>query len=209
MQLVDNLKYNIEINSNVEMDGGRLNATKDISKCTTAAYLNWHEIDQPGFDQVLLHVGSHSNTHPLTLTRGLANNTSQPELELADIMLGSELTYMEKNVDPLIRVVKKYLKPDGVFYHVLSDDRTVRPPLQRLVVLPTMASGALPGLTVRRAFMQGVSTFLRKMEEDGWECHVVPVPERILEVGQFTGQRWETYRLYTFKRPGSPYPVAQ
>jgi hypothetical protein len=56
--------------------------------------------------------------------------------------------------------------------------------------------------------MQGVSTFLRKMEEDGWECHVVPVPERILEVGQFTGQRWETYRLYTFKRPGSPYPVA-
>jgi hypothetical protein len=47
------------------------------------------------------------------------------------------------------------------------------------------------------------------MEEDGWECHVVPVPERILEVGQFTGQRWETYRLYTFKRPGSPYPVAQ
>jgi len=152
-ELVDNLKYNIEINSNVEMDGGRLNATKDISKCTTAAYLNWHEIDQPGFDQ--------------------------PELELADIMLGSELTYMEKNVDPLIRVVKKYLKPDGVFYHVLSDDRT------------------------------GVSTFLRKMEEDGWECHVVPVPERILEVGQFTGQRWETYRLYTFKRPGSPYPVAQ
>src|SRR5690606_24539521 len=99
------------------------------------------------------------------------------ELELADIMLGSELTYMEKNVDPLIRVVKKYLKPDGVFYHVLSDDRTVRPPLQRLVVLPTMASGALLGLTVRRAFMQGVSTFLRKMEEDGWECHVVPVPE--------------------------------
>ena len=149
------------------------------------------------------------NTHPLTLTRGLADNTSQPELELADIMLGSELTYMEKNVDPLIRVVKKYLKPDGVFYHVLSDDRTVRPPLQRLVVLPTMASGALLGLTVRRAFMQGVSTFLRKMEEDGWECHVVPVPERILEVGQFTGQRWETYRLYTFKRPGSPYPVAQ
>jgi hypothetical protein len=126
MQLVDNLKYNIEINSNVEMDGGRLNATKDISKCTTAAYLNWHEIDQPGFDQVLLHVGTQHS--PPRTDAWLVVWPPQPELELADIMLGSELTYMEKNVDPLIRVVKKYLKPDGVFYHVLSDDRTVRSP---------------------------------------------------------------------------------
>jgi len=152
-ELVDNLNYNININSNMEMDGGRLNGTKDLSKCTTAMYLNWHEIDQPGFNQ--------------------------PDLEQVDIILGSELTYVESNVVPLIRVVKKYLKQDGVFYHVLSDDRT------------------------------GVSTFLQKMSVDGWECHVVPVPQWILDMGHFTGQRWETYRLYTFKRPESAYPVAQ
>lgn len=154
------------------MEAGRLNALKDISKCTRATYVNWHEVDQPGFDQ--------------------------PDLEpgFADIILGSELTYMEKNVDPLIRVVKKYLKPDGVFYHVVSDDRTVR------LFHASMCSPANEG-------HQGVSTFLQKMEADGWECHVKPVPQRIIDMGYFTGQRWETYRFLTFKRSGSPYPVAE
>jgi hypothetical protein len=147
----------------------------------------------------------------LVLTCHLVVVGSQPELELADIMLGSELTYMEKNVDPLIRVVKKYLKPDGVFYHVLSDDRTVRQPdfNPSRASLTLCAFHSCTHSVYERARVQGVSSFLRKMEEDGWECHVVPVPQRILEVGQFTGQRWETYRLYTFKRPESSFPVAQ
>ena len=39
--------------------------------------------------------------------------------------MGSELTYSPLSVYTLIKVISKYLKPDGVFYEVLSDDRDV------------------------------------------------------------------------------------
>lgn len=135
------------------MEAGRLNALKDISKCTRATYINWHEVDQPGFEQV-------PGNHDVSRYRVSSNAHGQPDLEpeIADIILGSELTYVEKNVAPLMRVVKKYLKPNGVFYHVVSDDRTVRH-AQRMS--PTPRS---PGID---RFTSG-SVFLFEKDGRGW-----------------------------------------
>ncbi len=65
-----------------------------------------------------LIINIESNNHPSFIH-------AKPQIEPADIVVGSELTYLEKNVDPLINVLKRYMKPNGVFYEVLSDDRTV------------------------------------------------------------------------------------
>jgi hypothetical protein len=40
--------------------------------------------------------------------------------------LRNSLTYSTLSVHNLTKVICKYLKPDGVFYEVLSDDRDVR-----------------------------------------------------------------------------------
>lgn len=42
-----------------------------------------------------------------------------------DIIIGSELTYSTLSVKNLTKVICKYLKPNGVFYEVLSNDRDV------------------------------------------------------------------------------------
>lgn len=45
------------------------------------------------------------------------------DIPKVDIILGAELTYNTLSIDALVQVVDHYLKPDGVFYEVLSDDR--------------------------------------------------------------------------------------
>lgn len=50
-------------------------------------------------------------------------NQEADNIGTVDIILGAELTYNCASVDALAAVVAKYLKPDGVFYEVLSDDR--------------------------------------------------------------------------------------
>lgn len=49
--------------------------------------------------------------------------------------MGSELTYSPKSVYTLIKVINKFLKPDGVFYEVLSDDRDVNIPFVSLLIV--------------------------------------------------------------------------
>lgn len=100
------------------------------------------------------------------------------QLPLADILIGSELTYSPKSIDGLIRTANMYLKPDGVFYEILSTDR------------------------------DGVSLFVEQIQLAGWSVSVRPVPEVILSGKFNTKQRPETYRLYTFRRSStsSSYP---
>ncbi|PRP77298.1 hypothetical protein PROFUN_05543 [Planoprotostelium fungivorum] len=71
-------------------------------------------------------------------------------LEAADILMGSELTYSDLSVDALIKVIKKYMKPDGVFYEVLSDDR------------------------------DGVGLFIEKIKSEGFQINIHPVPGHML-----------------------------
>lgn len=67
-----------------------------------------------------------------------------------DVIIGSELTYSPANVYNLISVIKKYLKPDGVFYEILSDDR------------------------------DGVSLFVTEVQAAGFTVEIFPVPPRFL-----------------------------
>lgn len=48
---------------------------------------------------------------------------SSVSLAPVDMVIGAELTYSLLSVDALARTVDHYLKPDGVFYEVLSEDR--------------------------------------------------------------------------------------
>ncbi|GAM19178.1 hypothetical protein SAMD00019534_023530, partial [Acytostelium subglobosum LB1] len=128
--LLENLQYNVDMNSKKEtLDGddaddeeaARVNARMmDIKSKTEIKYLNWDEIDNVADD------------------------------ERYDIIFGSELTYSLLSVDNLIKVIEKYLKPDGVFYEILSDDR------------------------------DGVSYFLEKMKERQYKSHIVPVDNQYL-----------------------------
>lgn len=122
-QLVENLEYNVKLNSNVEEEGegeekemrGRV-----LERCKVLE-LDWEKEEKyPPFDV----------------------------LPKADIVIGSELTYSDLNIQSLVRVVERYLHPSGVFYEVLSDDR------------------------------DGVVEFLKRMEERGWRVEKRKVGER-------------------------------
>lgn len=55
----------------------------------------------------------------------LTRTCQDDPLPRADVVMGSELTYSPKSVEALVKVIKRYMKPDGVFYELLSTDRDV------------------------------------------------------------------------------------
>ncbi|KAL6061869.1 Protein-lysine N-methyltransferase EFM6 [Balamuthia mandrillaris] len=187
-QLLDNLEYNVRLNSDVEEgDGGRLKSSKDISQNTQVSYLNWNDIyeligeappPKPDEDQPK----EKKDYEELNDEQEERYRQQMRTLEAADIIIGSELTYIPESVHALVRVLKKYLKDDGIFYEVLSDDR------------------------------DGVSLFLEKIDEADFGISIVKVPENYL--GNYgTSQREETYKLYAFwkgkHRTVQPWPFLE
>mmetsp|Transcript_5412 Transcript_5412/g.13611 ORF Transcript_5412/g.13611 Transcript_5412/m.13611 type:complete len:171 (-) Transcript_5412:58-570(-) len=64
-----------------------------------------------------------------------------------DIIFGSELTYSLLSVKSLVQVILRFLKEDGVFYEILSDDR------------------------------DGVPAFVDAIVQVGFTAHAIPVPD--------------------------------
>lgn len=154
--VLENVQYNIDINTNVELDEesdeeDRIESRKrkeKVAATVSVVDLNWDEVSD-------------------------TCSGSSKEIPLADIIMGSELTYSPKSVDGLIKTAEKYLKPDGIFYEILSTDR------------------------------DGVPLFVELIEKAGWSVSIAPVPEVILAGKFNTKQRPESYRLYTFRRAGT------
>ncbi|EGC31266.1 hypothetical protein DICPUDRAFT_57790 [Dictyostelium purpureum] len=128
--LVENLKYNVELNAKQQEgfdsddeEAQSVDKTLDLNNIRnkiSVENLNWDEID---------------------------NNTDERKY---DIIFGSELTYSMLSVDNLIKVIQKFLKEDGVFYEILSDDR------------------------------DGVSYFIEEMTKRGFVNNIVPVDSQFL-----------------------------
>jgi len=123
-QVLENLTYNLQLNYGENEEDESKQSRAEYLKRTKVQYLNWDLID----------------TDP---TNGIP-------LEQADIIMGSELTYSPLSVETLVKVIKKYLKPNGVFYEVLSDDR------------------------------DGVGLFMEKIKAEGYDVNIHPVPEQHL-----------------------------
>lgn len=113
-KLVDNLKYNIEVNSNLDIEDSeekmgvdmeRRNRWKiNLRENARAIMLDWHEF--------------------------LENECSQDmKYNSQDIVFGSELVYTadREHIECLVKVVSKLLKPNGVFYSIQSTDRDGMP----------------------------------------------------------------------------------
>jgi methylase of polypeptide subunit release factors len=100
----------------------------------------------------------------------------RPHIEPVDVIIGSELTYNLLSCASLAHVVDKYLKPDGVFYEVLSNDR------------------------------DGVAVFREEIEKRGFVTvrHDAP-PHLVGNFGtrKWSKQDEETYSLYTWRRAGA------
>ena len=128
--MLENLNYNISLNCNTDEEGGEIKKTKDVSQNTTVAYLNWDEIDSEEVQVRVAYITQLINSILCSFPQHEADVQPfvQP-IERADVIIGSELTYSPLSVYTLTKVIEKYLKPDGVFYEVLSDDRDVCPPL--------------------------------------------------------------------------------
>lgn len=156
--VLENMEHNIGINTNLEFDEesdeeDRVESRKrkeKIRATVKVADLNWDEVSET-----------------------CSGSSSSEPIPLADIIIGSELTYSPKSVDGLIKTVEKYLKPDGIFYEILSTDR------------------------------DGVGLFVDLIEKAGWIVSVNVVPESILSGKFNTKQRPESYRLYSFRRPAT------
>jgi len=102
------------------------------------------------------------------------------EIEPVDILLGAELTYNLLSITALINVIGAYLKPDGIFYEVLSNDR------------------------------DGVSEFVAQIKTRGYQVHVAPVPAPLVgnyRTRDWTFQNTETYSFYSFYRDGCRFPM--
>mmetsp|Transcript_4677 Transcript_4677/g.9431 ORF Transcript_4677/g.9431 Transcript_4677/m.9431 type:complete len:377 (+) Transcript_4677:2895-4025(+) len=107
-------------------------------------------------------------------------NSKHLSIEPVDIIIGSELTYCLLSVSSLLSTVDKYLKQDGVFYEVLSEDR------------------------------DGVEVFVEQAKRAGFIIDVFPVPETLIgryNTRKWSFQDTERYRFYTFRRTGSQHPV--
>ena len=95
-------------------------------------------------------------------------------IDAVDIIIGSELTYNLLSTKSLAFVVNKYLKPGGVFYEVLSDDR------------------------------DGVSQFAAEMSSMRFTMKKVPAGgEFVGQFGtrKWSKQESETYSFYTWRKP--------
>jgi len=124
--VLENLRYNVSLNcSNEEFSCSveKHGSGSTFSRLVRILHLNWDEID---------------------------NNEAIEILEPVDIIIGSELTYSPLSVDSLIKVICKYLKLEGMFLEVLSDDR------------------------------DGVSLFLEKIQAIGFSVSISAVNEKYL-----------------------------
>eukprot|EP01012_Entosiphon_sulcatum_P010591 TRINITY_DN16229_c0_g1_i1.p1 TRINITY_DN16229_c0_g1~~TRINITY_DN16229_c0_g1_i1.p1 ORF type:complete len:356 (-),score=62.49 TRINITY_DN16229_c0_g1_i1:390-1457(-) len=95
------------------------------------------------------------------------------QIDPVDIIIGSELTYNMLSVRTLPGVIERFLKPDGVFYEVLSDDR------------------------------DGVSAFVEEITARGFTAERVPVGEELasnFNTRDWAHQKDETYSLWVFRR---------
>jgi len=151
--VLENMHHNIGINTNLEFDEesdeeDRVESRKRKEKIiatVSVADLNWDDVSD-------------------------TCSGSSVDIPKADILIGSELTYSPKSVAELIKTADRYLKPDGIFYEILSTDR------------------------------DGVGLFVDLIKQAGWIVTISTVPESILSGKFNTKQRPETYRLYTFRR---------
>jgi len=129
-QVLENLQYNVSLNcgeeeeSNEQDEDGKSEDAKLKVKAARVIHLNWDEIDN--------------------------DPTNGEKVEPVDILIGSELTYSDLSVDSLIKVITKFMKRDGIFYEVLSDDR------------------------------DGVSLFIEKIKKVGIDVGIHPVPPHML-----------------------------
>jgi SAM-dependent methyltransferase len=100
-----------------------------------------------------------------------------PRIEPVDIIIGSELTYNLLSCASLARVIHKYLRPSGVFYEVLSDDR------------------------------DGVSVFVAEMERLGFTTVRCPVHQDFCQnfgTRTWSKQHEERYSFFTWRRAAEP-----
>jgi predicted nicotinamide N-methyase len=109
-QVLDNLDYNMQLNCQEDQENSQ--NPINLKEKVRSQYLNWDEIDGDPT------VKNFYNENAQNVKHG-------GKLEPSDIIMGSELTYSPLSVYTLVKVIQKYLKPEGVFYEVLSDDRDV------------------------------------------------------------------------------------
>lgn len=120
------IRYNIDVNSNFdpqeelsddELIRSRVAMKKHVKQAARVVYLNWDEIETS------------------------KNDTG---IEPVDIIIGSELTYSGNvsHIGNLVTVIDTFLKKDGLFIEILSDDR------------------------------DGVPVFLTMMRDMNWDCQV-------------------------------------
>jgi predicted nicotinamide N-methyase len=132
----ENLQYNVDINASVlsETDPVKINLKNNIRNSSHVIMLNWDHI----WDEDLL-------------LQDDPNIALIPRRNV-DIILGSELTYTGNNstINNLVKVIDTFLKHNGVFVEVLSDDR------------------------------DGVSQFLEDVKNNGYTYKIIPVEERYL-----------------------------
>eukprot|EP00127_Corallochytrium_limacisporum_P003336 Clim_evm25s148 gene=Clim_evmTU25s148 len=100
--------------------------------------------------------------------------------EPCDIAIGAELTYNLLSVKTLPVVIDRVLKPGGVFYEVLSEDR------------------------------DGVVEFIAECERRGFEVQRLYAPERLCgnyNTRDWSLQDAEKYTFLTVRKPGCTMPV--
>ena len=101
-------------------------------------------------------------------------------LAQVDILLGAEITYNTLSIEALANVVDTYLKPDGVFYETLSNDR------------------------------DGVDAFVDEMARRGFAVARCAADRGYLgnyNTRDWSFQNVESYTFYTFSRPASTHPI--
>mmetsp|Transcript_37511 Transcript_37511/g.43787 ORF Transcript_37511/g.43787 Transcript_37511/m.43787 type:complete len:398 (-) Transcript_37511:30-1223(-) len=121
------------------------------------------------------HTRSVNPTSGAKEPEGCTARPPQPPLNPVDIIIGSELTYNLLSCESLANVVDALLKPSGVFYEVLSDDR------------------------------DGVSVFIAAMESRGFCTVKHPAPSYLtgnFGTRKWSKQNEESYSLYTWRRRG-------
>ena len=121
--ILEVLRYNVRLNNAAAGDGGEFAHLKGrLTPQTEVAFLDWDADQDEWGDEGLIEPHSF------------------------DILIGSELTYSTLSVETLPDVICGLLRPGGVLYEILSDDR------------------------------DGVKEFVAQMEQRGWRVDAAPVP---------------------------------
>lgn len=170
--LVDNISYNVYLNSYLDAeDEAKLQAAEAPGGDGAAQGLDERALQRLRYRK---HIGACATAALLDWEQ-----CDDVAIEPVDIIIGAELTYSLLNVAALVRVVSRFLKPDGVFYEILSTDR------------------------------DGVGEFVRQITEAGFAVDAVPVPRELMGsygTSPWTFQDVESYTCYTFRRPECRFP---